>query len=112
MIYIAFWAAISTRRKCCSVTQLPDLAGAFDDVEARASDGLDGVAGLVVSLQINVLEPHPHGPVLATSGLDHDVKIWAPTAKEHTNLEGLRQVCVFSSMRGTIHTVSSMGGME
>jgi len=42
--------------------------------------------------QINVLEPHPHLPVLATSGLDSDVKIWAPTAQEPTPLKGIRKV--------------------
>ncbi|KAH3715481.1 hypothetical protein DPMN_058192 [Dreissena polymorpha] len=40
---------------------------------------------------INVLEPHPHFPVLATSGLDHDVKIWAPTSREPTQLKGIRK---------------------
>lgn len=28
---------------------------------------------------VNVLEPHPTFPILATSGLDHDVKIWMPS---------------------------------
>ncbi|KAL8184901.1 UNVERIFIED_CONTAM: DDB1- and CUL4-associated factor 8 [Gekko kuhli] len=41
---------------------------------------------------VNCLEPHPHLPVLATSGLDHDVKIWAPTAKAPTQLAGLKEV--------------------
>ena len=27
---------------------------------------------------VNVLEPHPNLPFLATSGLDDDVKIWMP----------------------------------
>jgi len=27
---------------------------------------------------VNCLEPHPWMPVLATSGLEHDVKIWTP----------------------------------
>ncbi|OWF53833.1 DDB1- and CUL4-associated factor 8-like [Mizuhopecten yessoensis] len=40
---------------------------------------------------INVLEPHPFAPVLATSGLDHDVKVWAPTAEEPTQLDELRK---------------------
>ena len=44
------------------------------------------------ALQVNVLEPHPHSTVLATSGLDHDVKIWAPTAEKPTDLEGLEKV--------------------
>ncbi|KAM7028972.1 LOW QUALITY PROTEIN: DDB1- and CUL4-associated factor 8 [Acridotheres tristis] len=42
---------------------------------------------------VNCLEPHPHLPVLATSGLDHDVKIWAPTA-ESPELKGLKEVGV------------------
>ncbi|XP_034612193.1 DDB1- and CUL4-associated factor 8 isoform X2 [Trachemys scripta elegans] len=41
---------------------------------------------------VNCLEPHPHLPVLATSGLDHDVKIWAPTAEAPTELTGLKEV--------------------
>ncbi|XP_070551794.1 DDB1- and CUL4-associated factor 8-like [Ptychodera flava] len=40
---------------------------------------------------VNCLEPHPTYSVLATSGLDHDVKIWAPTAEEPTKLEDLNQ---------------------
>ena len=27
---------------------------------------------------MNVLEPHPDLPIIATSGLDHQVKIWTP----------------------------------
>ncbi|XP_062499740.1 DDB1- and CUL4-associated factor 8-like [Corticium candelabrum] len=38
---------------------------------------------------VNCLEPHPNCPVLATSGLDHDVKIWSPTSNQPTNLDGL-----------------------
>ncbi|XP_075463863.1 DDB1- and CUL4-associated factor 8 isoform X2 [Ascaphus truei] len=49
---------------------------------------MDGDKGGVV----NCLEPHPHLPVLATSGLDHDVKIWLPTSKEPTELAGLKEV--------------------
>ncbi|KAM9293922.1 DDB1- and CUL4-associated factor 8 [Gastrophryne carolinensis] len=49
---------------------------------------MDGDKGGVV----NCLEPHPHLPVLATSGLDYDVKIWLPTAKDLTELDGLKEV--------------------
>uniref|UniRef100_A0A8C5MPW6 DDB1- and CUL4-associated factor 8 n=1 Tax=Leptobrachium leishanense TaxID=445787 RepID=A0A8C5MPW6_9ANUR len=49
---------------------------------------MDGDKGGVV----NCLEPHPHLPVLATSGLDYDVKIWLPTAKEPTELDGLKDI--------------------
>lgn len=41
---------------------------------------------------INCLEPHPYLPVMATSGLDHDPKIWAPTAKATTKLLGLKDL--------------------
>ncbi|ELW48301.1 DDB1- and CUL4-associated factor 8 [Tupaia chinensis] len=41
---------------------------------------------------INCLEPHPYLPMMATSGLDHDVKIWAPTAKGSTDLTWLKNV--------------------
>lgn len=43
-------------------------------------------------LQVNCLEPHPRLPVLAVSGLDHDVKVFTPTAKETTKLEDLSEV--------------------
>lgn len=40
---------------------------------------------------INVLEPHPSLPVLATSGLDHEVKVWSPLAEEPTDLKGIKK---------------------
>ncbi len=33
---------------------------------------------LVNNVQVNVLEPHPFAPILATSGLEHAVKVWSP----------------------------------
>ncbi|KAK2566700.1 DDB1- and CUL4-associated factor 8 [Acropora cervicornis] len=41
---------------------------------------------------VNCLEPHPHAPFLATSGLDHDIKLWLPTAEQPTDLDGLENV--------------------
>ncbi|XP_076457431.1 uncharacterized protein LOC143291451 [Babylonia areolata] len=38
---------------------------------------------------VNSLEAHPFAPVLATSGLDHDVKIWAPVSHDPPRLQGL-----------------------
>ncbi|MCO5611216.1 hypothetical protein L7F22_065467 [Adiantum nelumboides] len=35
---------------------------------------------------VNCLEPHPYATVLATSGIDKDVKIWAPTAENRLPL--------------------------
>lgn len=31
---------------------------------------------------VNCLQPHPSLPILATSGIDHDVKLWAPIRDE------------------------------
>ncbi|XP_053684327.1 DDB1- and CUL4-associated factor 8 [Sabethes cyaneus] len=31
---------------------------------------------------VNCLEPHPEFPIMATSGLDHDVKIWVPKGSD------------------------------
>jgi len=41
--------------------------------------------------QVNVLEPHPHLPVLATSGLDSDVKLWMSTASQPGNMSTLQR---------------------
>jgi WD repeat-containing protein 42A len=41
---------------------------------------------------VNVLEPHPSLPLLATSGLDNDVKFWLPVAQEPATLDNLSKV--------------------
>ncbi|CAO2623812.1 DDB1- and CUL4-associated factor 8 [Lemmus lemmus] len=41
---------------------------------------------------VNCIDSHPYLPVLASSGLDHEVKIWAPMAGSSTNLTGLRKL--------------------
>lgn len=41
---------------------------------------------------VNVLEPHPHFPIIATSGLEHDVKIWQPTSHEAVDYKRLKMV--------------------
>ena len=45
--------------------------------------------------QVNCLEPHPQVPVLATSGLDSDIKIWVPSCEVEPTLNGLKKVCAF-----------------
>lgn len=40
---------------------------------------------------VNVLEPHPSFPHLATSGLDSDIKIWSPSG-EPNKLDNLSEV--------------------
>lgn len=32
---------------------------------------------------VNCLQPHPTMPYLATSGIDHDIKIWAPILEDN-----------------------------
>ncbi|XP_058617424.1 DDB1- and CUL4-associated factor 8 [Onychostoma macrolepis] len=59
----------------------------WDKNSARVVQFMEGDRGGVV----NCLEPHPHLPGLATSGLDHDVKLWAPTAENPTTLKGLKE---------------------
>uniref|UniRef100_A0A6M2DXT1 Putative wd40 domain protein n=1 Tax=Xenopsylla cheopis TaxID=163159 RepID=A0A6M2DXT1_XENCH len=41
---------------------------------------------------VNCLEPHPHVPILATSGLDNDVKIWVPSKEEPNPMDDLKTV--------------------
>lgn len=43
---------------------------------------------------MNCLEPHPQIPILATSGLDDDVKIWVPSCEHEPTMVGLRSVSV------------------
>jgi DDB1- and CUL4-associated factor 8 len=40
---------------------------------------------------VNCLEQHPDFPILASSGLDHDVKIWMPSNENPPNLIGLEK---------------------
>ncbi|XP_034469068.1 DDB1- and CUL4-associated factor 8 isoform X2 [Hippoglossus hippoglossus] len=60
----------------------------WDKNSARIVQFMEGDRGGVV----NCLEPHPHLPGMATSGLDHDIKLWAPTAESPTGLKGLKEV--------------------
>ena len=39
-----------------------------------------------------MLEPHPNECILATAGLDHDVKIWMATGEIFNDLEKLNKV--------------------
>lgn len=34
-------------------------------------------------------------PVLAVSGLDHDIKVFTPSADQPTDLNGIHEVCVW-----------------
>ncbi|CAG2123133.1 unnamed protein product [Medioppia subpectinata] len=42
---------------------------------------------------VNCIEPHPTAPIMATSGLDDDVKVWVPSANEWPQtMKGIKQV--------------------
>lgn len=48
---------------------------------------------------VNCLEPHPQVPVLATSGLDSDIKIWVPSCEVEPTLNGLKKVVITNQRR-------------
>ncbi|CAG5115618.1 unnamed protein product [Candidula unifasciata] len=57
---------------------------------------------------INVLEPHPTLPVLATSGLDHDVKLWMPSNEmPKMDLDVLKKTLKRNHNERTLERVSS-----
>ncbi|XP_059095923.1 DDB1- and CUL4-associated factor 8-like isoform X1 [Tigriopus californicus] len=65
---------------------------------------------------VNVLEPHPHLPVLATSGLDDEIKIWLPTSKNLVTQETIAKI-VIKNLReredsNTVHEVDGEMLME
>ena len=41
---------------------------------------------------MNCLEPHPYMPVLATSGLDDDVKLWIASRDQPPDLSSVKEV--------------------
>ncbi|KAF3858002.1 hypothetical protein F7725_011203, partial [Dissostichus mawsoni] len=61
----------------------------WDKNSARIVQFMEGDRGGVVS---ELFGATPHLPGMATSGLDHDVKLWAPTAECPTGLKGLKEV--------------------
>ncbi|KAJ0011280.1 hypothetical protein Pint_34218 [Pistacia integerrima] len=55
---------------------------------------------------VNCIEPHPHSTVLASSGIESDVKIWTPEASERATLP--TKIEQFKpKARGWMHHVSS-----
>uniref|UniRef100_A0A8I5ZQG9 DDB1 and CUL4 associated factor 8-like 1 n=1 Tax=Rattus norvegicus TaxID=10116 RepID=A0A8I5ZQG9_RAT len=58
---------------------------------------------------INCIDPHPYMPVLASSGLDHEVKIWSPIAETSSKLTGLKNVIKINKLKRdnfTLHHTS------
>lgn len=46
---------------------------------------------------INCFDGHPHYPILASSGLDHDAKLWAPSGERERIIRPVDNVSVTSS---------------
>lgn len=45
-------------------------------------------------------------PVLATSGLDDDIKIWVPSCEDPPDLSNLKSVCIFIHFNRLAHFVA------
>jgi len=44
---------------------------------------------------VNCVQPHPYEPIIASSGIDYNVKLWAPISDEMTFDEAsAKTVCV------------------
>lgn len=43
---------------------------------------------------VNVLEPHPHLPYLAVSGLDNSVKVFMPVGEKLTSMSKFKKVAI------------------
>lgn len=60
---------------------------------------------------VNCLQPHPYLPLLATAGIDYDIKLWAPINEESTFDEkfaedvSLARTCHLSN---TLHDVQTV----
>ncbi|XP_041988497.1 DDB1- and CUL4-associated factor 8-like [Aricia agestis] len=50
---------------------------------------------------VNCIESHPRFPVMATSGLDKDVKIWIPKRQQDPDYAGLEKVVRENSVKAT-----------
>lgn len=62
---------------------------------------------------VNCIESHPKYPVLASSGLDYDVKLWLPTLQEDPTFEGLEPTVKVNSsphFRNSVFNIQSIGG--
>lgn len=55
---------------------------------------------------VNCLQPHPELPYLASSGIDYDVKIWAPILQEKSFDEEAAEIVSFIRTRnGKVNTI-------
>ncbi|CAL7933171.1 unnamed protein product [Xylocopa violacea] len=59
---------------------------------------------------VNCLEPHPHIPILATSGLDCDVKIWVPSNETPLSFPDLKSCVVSNAINRAQEETSTESG--
>lgn len=45
---------------------------------------------------VNRVRPHPYEPILATSGIDYDIKLWTPSSDSENNIN-IEEVFIFFS---------------
>jgi len=58
---------------------------------------------------VNCLQPHPYLPMLATSGIDYDVKLWAPINDETTfNEKFAEDVSISNIIQKILHKKNLM----
>nr|XP_044996446.1 DDB1- and CUL4-associated factor 8-like [Jaculus jaculus] len=48
---------------------------------------------------VTSIDPHPNLPVMASCGLDEEVKVWAPTAGAPTELRGIKDVVMLNRQK-------------
>ncbi|XP_014274603.1 DDB1- and CUL4-associated factor 8 isoform X2 [Halyomorpha halys] len=61
---------------------------------------------------INCLEPHPKIPVLATSGLDSDIKIWVPSCENEPSLAGLAKTVKINRKKRYCRAIGSRDSLN
>lgn len=59
---------------------------------------------------VNCLEPHPNLPMLATSGLDDEVKIWTPTSQTKVDQKTIEETVMKNADRSSQPNSGSMIG--
>ena len=64
------------------------------------------------SYVVNCVAPHPTNfPVLATSGIDNDIKLWMPTAEIENDLRNANEIMESNRRRGTLNFVNANTSM-
>ncbi|KAI5744653.1 hypothetical protein M8J76_004129 [Diaphorina citri] len=51
---------------------------------------------------VNCIEPHPDIPVIATSGLDNNVKIWVPSCEHPPKFDGLKKTIMLNEKKRSL----------